>query len=460
MSAVALISRVRRLQEMQAKLAAAASLSKKKQRPPSTDGIVSFLRDVSPHLESPECFAPYIAKLEDGVKGGHELVFAAPPQHGKSTVTTHGLVWALIKHPKRRFGYATYNLERAISVARSFRTIAQAAGLELSGTLGHAYNSQGGGVLFAGRGTAVTGEPIDGFGVVDDPFKDRSEAESRTIRDTADDWHREVWLTRHHPGTSSFVMATRWHEDDLSGRLIRRGWEYLNLEAVAGNNDPLGRRPGEPLCPSRWPLDALEKQRARVGEYGWASLFCGRPRPRGGKLFQDAHYYDIPPRSGYRIGHGIDLAYSKKTQADYSVSVVLLEQGGIYYVANVVRKQARAPEFAQDLKRICGQYPGKPRWYCAGPEKGVADLIGGIDTLAASSDKYVRAQPVSAAWNEGKVLVPSDASWVNDFISEVCDFTGVNDSHDDQVDALAAAFDSLQTIQAEFDSSFMQRSTW
>lgn len=426
-------------------------------------GIFDFIARVSPELEPPLWFAPYVRWLETAVGGGHELVFAAPPQHGKTVVTTHGLVLALAKYPHLQFGYGTYNKQRANSVSRSVRKIAERAGLKLSGTLDHCYTKQGGGIIFAGRGTSITGEPITGFGVVDDPFKGRAEAESRTVRESAYDWHGQDWTTRLHPGVSSFIMATRWHTDDLSGRKIKEGWEYLNQPAIAEADDPLGRKLGEALCPSRWPIEALLKKKKNLTAYGWASLFQGHPIPKGGKLFEGvtlAHLALIPA-TGFRVGIGIDLAYSKRTHADYSAAVVLLEIAGIKYVVEVIREQVKAPEFAAKLKQLLAKYPGVlPRWYCSGTEIGVADMMANtigrlIEAIPTTADKFSRAQATAAAWNHGEIQVVADLPLANEFVGEVCDFTGINDINDDMLDALVAAYDSFGIQMSDEDAKLI-----
>jgi predicted phage terminase large subunit-like protein len=117
------------------------------------------------------------------------------------------------------------------------------------------------------------------------------------------------------------------------------------------------------------------------------------------------------------------------------------------YLLSILRVQEAAPEFAKKLKAILKANPGiDARWYWAGPELGIVDFIRDLDVdldaVQAPADKFIRAQPVAAAWNDGKILVPRDAPWLDDLLLELASFTGVNDVHDDQVDALAAAFDS------------------
>jgi predicted phage terminase large subunit-like protein len=147
----------------------------------------------------------------------------------------------------------------------------------------------------------------------------------------------------------------------------------------------------------------------------------------------------------------VDLAYTAKTSSDYSVVVTLAADDSFYYILDVVRQQVRAPQFGVTLGGARGRFPFAPMsWYCIATEQGVADLLNALNpkirvqAVPTTHDKFVRAQPVAAAWNEGKVLVPRDAPWLDPFVTELAAFTGVNDAHDDQVDALAAAFDLLK----------------
>jgi len=276
---------------------------------------------------------------------------------------------------------------------------------------------------------------------VDDAVKDRLEAESARKREVKWDWFQNVLMTRIEPKGSVFVCMTRWHADDLSGRLIKMGWEYIRLPAL---NDA-----GEPLWPERWPKSALEQRRIDVGEYVWASLFQGVPRPRGGAVFGDPWgYAELPnPALPRRHGIGLDFAFTKKTSSDYSALVVMMSCEGYFYVLDVVRVQMRAPEFKEVIRAYRARYPtARLRWIAAGTEVGVADFVREaklpIELVTAREDKFVRALGYAAAWNSGRVLVPEDSTahrWVDEFLVEHAEFTGVNDAKDDQVDAAVAA---------------------
>jgi predicted phage terminase large subunit-like protein len=289
---------------------------------------------------------------------------------------------------------------------------------------------------------------------VDDPVKGREVANSQLQRDKVWDWMLDDVKSRESPDASFFLVHTRWNIDDPIGRAqTELGWPGTTLRAIAEPGDADGRKVGDALWPEKgWTAERMAEIEAERGAYRWASLYQGRPMPRGGALFGEPSYYDALPESGYRVAYGLDLAYTAKTSADWSVCLRLLACDGVYYVTEVQRKQVPAPDFMLTLKAMHSEQPGRMLWHIAGAEKGNADFIRrrlpALETKPATADKFARAQDVAAAWNDGKVLLPSSAycernrgrwDWVDTFISELCAFTGVSDLHDDQVDALASA---------------------
>ena len=427
---------------------------------PPTDSTIDYVPVLSPELKAPRHLAPYGEALDSAVGAGARVVVAAPPQHGKTETTKHAFIRWFQLHPGKRFVYVTYNQDRSEYVSRKLQELATRAHLEPRGNLRNWTVNTGAEVVFTSIGGSLTGHGVDGVLVVDDPKKDRKAAESPTLRRQCVEWFDDVAKTRVHPGASIVVMATRWHVDDLSGALIKRGWQYLNLKAIAEGpvgpdggtvtTDPLQRTLGAPLWPEQRPLDYLAEH--QQNPYTWAALFQGEPRPRGGKVFGPPAYYTELPTHGYRVGYGVDLGYTAKTYADASVLVRLYRAGDLYYVVNVVRHQVAAPDFASTLKAEGKSPPGPMLWYYAGPEKGSGDFIRKMGVplkmVPATADKFVRAQPVAAAWNQSRILLPDpehfpQATWLPDLLDEVSNFTGVNDAHDDQVDALASGFDIL-----------------
>jgi len=417
----------------------------------SSESLLDFVAR-SPGLESPRHLAPIAKVLETALDKPIRAVFSTPPQHGKTVLLSHALVRLLQRYPKRRNAYVTYEARRAEEVSLDIQRIATDAGLRWDGSRKIWRTAQGGGLFATGVGGPLTGYPVDGLMLVDDAIKNRVEAESSVIRNRIHNWFTSVALTRCHPIASVVIVATRWHSDDLSGRCIKAGWESVNLKAVQN---------GKALWPEQRPIEWLEEQRRQIGEYDWSSLYMGEPRNRGASVFHDVVLCDeLPTQARYAIG--IDFAYTAKTHSDYSVAVVLAELDGTYYVVDVRRQQVTAPEFAETLRDLMDLYPGSKRCaFIAGPERGVVDMLNathklGIQPLPATTDKFVRAQPVAAQWNNGNLLVPRHAEWTESFVDEIVSFTGVSDAHDDQVDALAGAYAALQRRGTCLDSDTSQ----
>jgi predicted phage terminase large subunit-like protein len=309
-----------------------------------------------------------------------------------------------------------------------------------------------GGARFTSIGGAITGVGVDVL-IIDDPHKDREDAESPAAREKVWNWYIGTALDRVETGGSVLICQTRWHPDDLTGRLLTHhaqdGWEVISLPALGfdqADGTRIGDDEGDALWPERWPREELLKKKR--DDYEWRSKFQQSPVGRGGALFRGARFYtDLPVR--YRVGKGCDLAYTAKTRADYSCAIVLLEHDDLYYVVDVRRQQCEAPDFAAVLAGLNVSHPtGGWHWFCSTTEKGVAQLMTDkgvhVEPVLATADKFVRAQPVATAWNEGRVLLPRDAPWLKSFVDELGIFTGVGDKHDDQVDALASAFESVR----------------
>lgn len=439
---LARVQRLRKLRDEHSRSSRAAS------GPREVPPLQDFIPQVTPEFASPRHLLPLTDLLERAAEEPVRFCFSVPPRHGKSQTILHWIAWMLLQEPRLRIAYVTYGHDFACDQVAIAKRICQRAGVDLGGLdqAGHFETPAGGCV----RGVSVQGQ-ITGLGfhiiVVDDAHKSRQEAESATVRRRVIDGFRDDIATRQQPtGTSIIVVHTRWHVSDLIGHLTtQEGWPYVNLPAISDT--------GEVLAPDLWPIEKLRPFMSNA--YSWASLYQGEPRARGSEVFGDpvtCYLHEVPAG---RAAIGIDLAYTAKTQADTSISLVLVEgpkreSDGerLYYVADVVRRQCAAPDFVTDLRRHRASWPGaRMRWYAAGTEKGAADFIvrSGVplEVMPPKGDKFVRAQPVSAAWNDGRILVPRDAPWSADFLSVVGAFTGVNDPSDDDVDALAAAFDAL-----------------
>lgn len=426
--------------------------------------LQGFIPAVTPRWQSPRHLRRLTDLFERIAQGERvRALVSVPPQHGKTETLLHATAWLLRRKPWLRNAYASYAASLAFTKSRLARDYAQAAGVRLrddASKVNEWVTAEGGGLLATGVGGPLTGNPVDGLLLVDDPHKNRAEAESSTIREKIKEWWTSTAMTRTHPGASILVVHTRWHADDLIGWLRERnggaGWEVIELRAIADGTDPFDtRQPGEALWPEFMPADFLAERRIDVGEYDWASLYDQRPTPKGGAVFEGDVLFSPPP-ARYRVAIGVDLAYTEKTASDYSVAVVLAECEKRYHILEVHRMQTAAPAFAERLRALAATYPGAPMVaYVGGTERGVVDLMNvrpddpgklklNVQAKPATADKFIRAQPVAAAWNAGRIFLPADSPrWAPALVSELRTFTGINDRHDDQIDALAAAYDAL-----------------
>jgi predicted phage terminase large subunit-like protein len=370
----------------------------------------------------------------------------------------------LCDDPRTIIGYVTYQSNLANSKSRSARDYARAAGVPQrrdADSLQEWLTTFGGGMRATGMGGPLTGQGMRVL-IIDDPTKNRQEAESALIRNRNWDWFTSTALTRLEPDGSVIVCHTRWHEDDLIGRCLKQkelwdstggaegeNWRHINLQAIDETT-------GLALWPEQWPLKKLERRRALVGEYDWASLFQGHPRPRGARVFGDpATYSGNPVINGARIIIGVDVAGTAKTSANFSVALVFAVRGyGDLMTADIIdaeRMQETIPEVCRRLEALQKRYGGAPLVVeSSGIGKAVPQVLRDVNASLRiveeypQGDKFTRAQPYAAAWNAGRVRVPITASWVGPVVRTHIDFTGVNDAIDDDVDAGSLAWNYAQ----------------
>ncbi len=415
--------------------------------------------------------APIVDAIERSRHGPVRVVCASPPQHGKTILVKSALIQRMADETQlRRCAFATFNTKKAEEESLDARRAAAGIGLQWTGTLGK-WQVGRNSIKWVGIGGGLTGSPIDDLIVIDDPFKDWDEAKSPVRRQRVWDWYDKVVLTRLHPNASVIIIATRWHPDDLSGKMIDRGWEYINLEAV--QNDEITERipatsdsreraemaGGKPLWPARRPMSWYEERRAETDEYTWSSMYQGQPTPTGNVLFGPEHYFTELPKN-YRVVYGTDLAYTSSTSSDFSVLVRMLWDGDRAYITDVWRAQVQAPQFAAIIFKAYAEQPGPMLWHHSGTEKGSADFIreklSAFYSMPAVADKFRRALPASTAWDRGRILLPGKTAkrhdgtpfwpngakpkWLDPFLNIVKKFTGVKDTHDDDVDALGSAW--------------------
>lgn len=434
----------------------------------------------APVHTSPRHLSPLTELLERAEREQVEVCFSVPPRHGKSTTLHYWIAWLLLRDPTKRILYCSYDQTFAEKQVAKAKRIALRAGVAIGDrdTQAEWTTAEGGCVRACGIASPPLGEGFH-IVIVDDPHKNRAEAESKKIRDRVVEAFLDDIYTRQEPGgvgTTFVIVHTRWHEDDLIGSLSRAsedgevgGFEYVNLPATS--TLPSGERVA--LAPWLWTLKQLEKWEKRLGLYGWVSLFMGEPRPRGDRVFIDAFLCDLVDVPTVGVDYlGVDLAHTAKTRSDPQAAVALRRSSQtdgagqpIYYVTDVRTKQGplankldasgkvEVEGFASELYWMQRALGGCPAGiYCATNEVNAIELLATLahtpvfikpHVTPSKNDKFQRAQAVAAAWREGRIRVPRDAPWASAFIAQLVAFTGKDGERDDLVDALAVAYDML-----------------
>jgi predicted phage terminase large subunit-like protein len=426
----------------------------------------------------PQGFAPakhhrlLIKYLERVIAGEiRRLMIFMPPGSAKSTYTTiltppH--LFARLPPDRRRVLGASHTANLAedfsLKIHRIIRDNEETLGYGLANeSRGRWYTTNGGEYLAAGVGGAIPGFRAD-FAIVDDPIKGRASADSEADRKTAWDWYNGDLLYRLTPDAPIVLMHTRWHEDDLAGRLLLAQpdeWTVLKLPAEAEENDQLGRQPGEWL----WMDDdyrygdslKLAKKEAELNATTreWASQFQQRPRPAEGALFKvgQINILNTAP-SGRNIARGWDLAATKKLGSrdpDYTAGVKLLRTNeGRYVVLHVCRERGGPDDVkrlvvntaAQDKHDHGSVRIGLPQDPGQAGKAQVLDytrILAGhiVDSVPVTGDKGTRAAPIASQVNVGNVDIV-EGPWNRAFLDELAAFP--SGAHDDMVDALSEAF--------------------
>lgn len=399
-----------------------------------------------------------------------------PPQHGKSQLATvRWPVWRLERDPSLRVCIAAYNQRHANRFSRGARRIAEARGLPLADdrvAVEEWETTAGGSVLAVGVGAGITGNPVDLL-VIDDPIKSREEAESEAYRERVWDWYTDDLYTRLQPGAAVVLIMTRWHLDDLAGRILASEdaphWTVVNLPAEAEENDPLNRAPGEALCPDRFPLEVLQRKRLVQGSAGYLAMYQQRPIPREGSMFKREWLSRIVGAAPANPAASVRF-WDKAGTADggaYTCGVLMVRDGdGLYYVADVVRGQWSAEarnRVMLDTARRDG--PSVAIWVEQEPGSGGKEsaevtlrMFAGWDVHAerATGDKATRALPFAAQCEAGNVrLVRTGlgSSCLAAYVDELTSFP--SGRYKDQVDASSGAFNKL-CLAAVVDWGFTQ----
>jgi predicted phage terminase large subunit-like protein len=421
------------------------------------------------------------------------LIVTMPPRHGKSTMISYYFpTWYLGTHPDHRVMLASYEAELAASWGSKVRDALTAYGEDLFDiTVNPASAAKDrwdvldhdGGMVCVGVGGPLTGRGCD-LMIIDDYIKNSEEARSQIIREKHWDWWTGTASTRLEPGAITVVLATRWHGDDLIGRLIDAdpiGWEVIHFPAIATHDEEY-RKEGEALWPARFDVPALRRIQKR-SPFWFNAEYQGNPSSEEGDVFKrhgirywrsgKATTLDGEIVDGYLLkqlnGDEVfvkastcwrfitcDLAASERESADYTVfQVWAVTPQADMILLDQIRGRMPGPEKLPALKGLIARYDVS----YAGIEKAgfQLDFIQNarwaglpVFELTPKGDKMGRAIEASVRWENGQVYLPSNEYWVSAFIEEVCTFDHA--PHDDQVDALSYA--AIEVSRRGFSPSY------
>lgn len=433
-----------------------------------------------------------IAEALESVERGEcdRLMIFAPPRHTKSELASRRFpAWYLGRHPDKQIISATYSGDFALDFGREVRGIIQSEeygevfpGVSIaqdSRAANRWHTEQGGVSVYVGVGGPITGRGAH-IALIDDPFKNREEADSEVRRETVWKWYTSTLRTRLMPGGAIIIIMTRWHEDDLAGRLLEQqpdGWKVVELQAI----DSEGSDDESALWPEWYDLTALKRIKAEVTARDWHALFQQRPVPDDGSFFRREWFLRFVPEQLPKNLHKYittDHAPAGNTDSDYNcVRVWGVDPDGDVWLIDGRRWQAKMeavveyalqmvakhkpfawfPEDDNNWKAVSGfvtremrkKIDGKMRWVRIEP------------ISPHGADKPTKAQPFQALAEQGSVHIPLGPDG-DDVLEQYIKFPA--GKHDDEVDAASligrAISDAHPAMAASADAARPKEDSW
>lgn len=408
---------------------------------------------IPPHIN-------YLNKKLLDVAGGRikRLIVNMPPRHGKSEIISKYFPsWYLGTYPNKRIILVSYEAGFAASWGRKAKELLEEYGEELFNIKINRFSNSAyrwdianfdGGLNATGIGGAITGKGANVL-IIDDPVKNDEQANSKTYRDKTYDWFRATAYTRLEPDGAIIIVMTRWHYDDLVGRLINNPdseekWEIISFPAIAKENDCLGRKEGMPLWKERYPIDVLNKIKNQIGSYWFSALYQQQPIASEYQIFKPEwwqEYTELP--NGNMLIQSWDTAFKEKEQNDYTVCTTWLLADKGYYLVDYWRAKVLFPDLQRQVIMQYNKY--NPHVVLIEDSASGQSLIQvlqretkiPIKPIKAIKDKVSKAHLVSPLIEAGKVYLPKNAKFLADIINECSEFPYGN--HDDIVDSITQA---------------------
>lgn len=463
--------------------------------------LLSFVRGVSPWYKA-DPFHQYLADIFNQVSQGvlRRVILSTPPQHGKSSLASqHYPAFHLTHHPDDDIILCSYTLDLAAEQSEHARQIVSGEAFQRlyphirlrrdrKSVTRWKLDQHRGGLRAAGVGGGISGYPAR-LGIIDDPFKDWEDAQSQTMRERAWNWYNSTFYSRIAEDGAIIVIGTRWHEDDLIGRLIQREadeWLVIRLPALAepqeerdannrylglrtGEPDPIGRAAGEALSPSRYSREYLERVKEKSPRV-FASLYQGVPRPTEGNLIKrqwlqlisaapsDA---DIRTRIRYWDNAGTSTGTGARTAG---VKLALAKDGRIF-VEHAIAGYWNAGE-RKRVQRQIAELDGRGTRIYIEQEPGSAGVesvkaaITNLEGFSAyadrpTGDKDTRLEPFAAQAEAGNVYLLK-GEWNMDYIEEMIAIP--SGARRDQGDATSGAYNMAVKRGQAFQASVVTSS--
>ena len=430
--------------------------------------------------EPPSRHHEYLIDLLHEVEMGKlkRLMVSMPPGHAKSTYCSHLFpAWYLGRNPNEKYMQAGHTqtfcnnrfgrVVRGIIDSDRFRLVFPGTRLDSKSRAADffEFTNNSGYYLTRGVGTGISGYRAN-IEAVDDPFRSREDAESQIIRDKVWDWYNADFTTRMLPGAPQFIIATRWHPDDLCGRLEqatkegKQKFEIINLPAlcVDPDTDPLGREYGEPLWPEFYDKEYLHHLKRNLPPRDWNSLYMGNPVDEAGGVLKaaDIHRYRTLPKDEYvgsslrrkrvrRITASLDAATKATRRSDFTAITIWMEDmDNRHYMVHAARVRKEFNDWVRWAEELCMEYnvenllvedAGAGAQYIQIRKQSPNRNFNVVTIEVTNKSKEFRFDGITPMFAAKQVFLPeSGTDWVADVESELLAFpTGRNDDYVDTV---------------------------
>ena len=424
---------------------------------------LDYLRYAIPEF-IPTRFHRYLATIAEKVVKDVEagktvrLCISIPPRHGKTMLFAETLpTWFVGRNPDSMAILSAYNSELAEKFGDRNRQKAKVLwkdlwNLDISPSQDNKalfeVKGKRGGIMSVGITGGITGNG-GRLVIIDDPYKNGEEAYNANMRDKIESVFRDSVLTRvQGKGNAIIVVHTRWHEDDLIGKLSREdGWMVINLPIVGdGTFDVLQRKKGEMLCPELGFDKAWAEQTYKsVGKRVWSSLYMGSPTIENGNLFQ-RHMFKFYTKNDLptvfdEVMQSWDLAVDNKATSDFVAGQVWGRKGANHYLLKRIKKRMSFTETLEMIKQVSQSFPQARRIYIEKRANGGAVIetlnkeVGGVVAINPKESKIARASAVTPYFEAGNIFIPHEQldKNIEDYVQEFMRFP--NSDHDDEVDS-------------------------